>query len=82
MINQFEMLLGHAIVIETASGSVLTSNNFDLSQMQGVVDKPEGFIHIAQGANTLLGLDVRSLLLESWPQSPFLKPRGRSLNDR
>ncbi|BCB73557.1 hypothetical protein HMEPL2_39080 [Vreelandella aquamarina] len=82
MINQFEMLLGHAIIIETAGGSVLTSNNFDLSQMQGVVDKPEGFIHIAQGANTLLGLDVRSLLLESWPQSPFLKPRGRSLNDR
>ena len=56
MINQFEMLLGHAIVIETASGSVLASNNFDLSQMQGVVDKPEGFIHIAQGANTLFGL--------------------------
>jgi len=32
MINQFEMLLGHAIVIETASGSVLASPNFDQSQ--------------------------------------------------
>lgn len=56
MINQFEMLLGHAIVIETASGSVLASPNFDQSQLQGAAEKPEGFIHIAQGANTLFGL--------------------------
>ncbi len=44
MINQFEMLLGHAIVIETASGSVLASPNFDQSQLQGAA------------ANTLFGL--------------------------
>ena len=55
MIHQFEMLLGGHL-IETASGSVLASPNFDQSQLQGAAEKPEGFIHIAQGANTLFGL--------------------------
>lgn len=56
MIKQFQLLLEHTIIVEMADGDVLTSSEFDQNRLRQVLERPEGFMHIPQGANMLFGL--------------------------
>lgn len=56
MVDRFQLLLEHALIVEMKDGSVITSNNVDQKKLRMVSGKPAGFIKIRRGADDLLGL--------------------------
>jgi len=62
MIDRFQLLLEHAVIVEMKDGSLIVSSNVNQTDFRIVSGKPSGFIEVSLGADELLGLkrNVRS----------------------
>ncbi|WP_148863328.1 sensor histidine kinase [Marinobacter fonticola] len=56
MIDRFQLLLEHAVIIEMKNGDIIASGNLDKAKLTSVLEKPSGFIYISQDRENLLGL--------------------------
>ncbi|MDK8465817.1 ATP-binding protein [Marinobacter sp. SS13-12] len=56
MVDRFQLLLEHALIVEMKDGSVIASNNVNQTKLRMVLEKPAGFVEISHGADGLLGL--------------------------
>jgi two-component system, OmpR family, sensor histidine kinase PhoQ len=56
MVDRFQLLLEHALIVEIKDGSVIASNNVNQTKLRMVLEKPAGFVEISHGADGLLGL--------------------------